>query len=220
MMIKPYFFLFFFIFLTACDKPGPAKEDVFPWQITLLKNGKTRVFGIVVKETNVSEAARLLGSGYKIALFENENKSLSLEAFVQDVTLGGLSAKIILAIESNEAEKKYYRDRARKREPLGNGVIRYVLSTEDEVEVSSKKVDGLSYIPYASLDEAMILSRFGEPARRIVIDANQEHYLYPESGLDLLMNKDGQELLQYVMPAEFDRLMDPLKQAIESEKNN
>lgn len=219
-MFKQYIVVFIFLFLVACDGSTPPKEDVFPWQITVQANGHTRVFGIVIKETSVKEAAQLLGSGYKIALFENENDTLSLEAFVQDVTLGGLSAKVILAIESDEYQKRHYRERAKKREPLGNGVIRYSLSIEDTQEVANRNVDALSYIPYVSLNEEMIFSRFGEPARRLVINKNQEHFLYPETGLDLLMDKEGKELLQYVVPAEFDRLMDPLKRAIDIDKKN
>jgi hypothetical protein len=219
-MLKKYFVMSIFLLLTACDSATPPKEDVFPWQVTVQANGRTRVFGIVIKETSVIQAARLLGSGYKIALFENDNQTLSLEAFVQDVTLAGLSAKIVLAIESDEDQKRHYRDRAKKREPLGNGVIRYSLSAEDAQDAANRKVDAISYIPYVNLDEAMILSRFGEPAKRITVNKNQEHFLYPESGLDLLMDKEGKELLQYVVPAEFDRLMDPLKQVIDKDKKN
>jgi len=213
-MSKKCLVIFCFIMLAACDGKTPPKEDIYPWQITLLADGKTRVFGIVINETSVSEAARSLGSGFKIALFENEDHSLSLEAFIQDVTLGGLSAKVVLAIASDESEKTQFKERAKKREPLGNGVIRYVLSLEDHQLAASKVVNAISYLPYVSLSEEMILSRFGEPAKRIKVSEHKVHFLYPETGLDLLLDKEGKELLQYVEPKEFNRLLLPLERAV------
>lgn len=204
------------LLLPGCDSKAPPKEDIYPWQITLQADGKTRVFGIVINQTRVQDAAHLLGSGFKIALFENKDQSLSLEAFMQDITLGGLSAKIVVAIAANDEEKKQYRKRAKKREPLGNGVIRYILTADDNRQAANKVVNALSYIPYVSLSEDMILSRFGEPARRIVINEHKEHFLYPETGLDLLLDREGKELLQYVEPAEFNRLLAPLEQAVTS----
>ena len=37
-----------------------------------------------------------------------------------------------------------------------------------------------------------------------------EHLLYPELGLDLILNPEGKEILQYVAPRDFRRLQAPL----------
>ena len=53
--------------------------------------------------------------------------------------------------------------------------------------------------------------RFGEPAERIAAK-DGAHWLYPALGLDLLLGDNGQALLQYVPPAEFEqRLQKPLR---------
>ena len=36
------------------------------------------------------------------------------------------------------------------------------------------------------------------------------HLLYPMQGLDVMVDKDGKELLQYVAPQQFAHLRDPL----------
>ena len=37
-----------------------------------------------------------------------------------------------------------------------------------------------------------------------------EHFLYPDKGLDLVLDSKGKEVLQYVAPADFARLRAPL----------
>jgi len=37
------------------------------------------------------------------------------------------------------------------------------------------------------------------------------HWLYPDRGLDIAVNPDGREVFQYVMPARFNELLEPLE---------
>jgi hypothetical protein len=37
-----------------------------------------------------------------------------------------------------------------------------------------------------------------------------EHFLYPAKGLDLILDRKGKEVLQYVAPRDFARLREPL----------
>jgi len=97
-----------------------------------------------------------------------------------------------------------------KRRVLDSGAVRYTLISVDYRAATLKKVTGLNYIPYVNLDEMIVRQRFGPPAERIVVDTNQQHWLYPAKGLDLLLDTRGKELLQYVVPADFDRLRQPL----------
>jgi len=57
----------------------------------------------------------------------------------------------------------------------------------------------------------MIVQRFGQPAERVRTAENIEHLLYPDKGLDVVLDSDAKELLQYVAPREFARLREPLK---------
>jgi hypothetical protein len=41
--------------------------------------------------------------------------------------------------------------------------------------------------------------------------AGVEHWLYPEKGLDLMLNDSGKEVLQYVAPREFATLARPFE---------
>ena len=52
--------------------------------------------------------------------------------------------------------------------------------------------------------------RFGPPAQRIRGNEHLEHWLYPALGLSLALDSQGKEVLQYVAPAQFGQLRDPL----------
>ena len=71
-------------------------------------------------------------------------------------------------------------------------------------------IRAISVIPTVNLDEATIVQRFGEPGERIVVSEKRTHLLYPKLGLDVVVDKDGKELLQYVAPQQFARLREPL----------
>jgi hypothetical protein len=59
-------------------------------------------------------------------------------------------------------------------------------------------------MPSFNLDEAIAQDRFGTPAEIIQVNEQQKHLLYPEKGLDLILNTDSRELLQYLQPQAFD----------------
>jgi hypothetical protein len=200
------------VLLVACDRSGSTLplDNVYPWQIVIQPDGKSRVFGITLNGSRLVDTRDVLGSDFKLALFENKGESLTLEAYFKEVTLGGMSGRFILVLQAEQAELEAMRNRSVKRRVLDSGAVRYTLISVDYRAATLKKVTGLNYIPYVNLDEIIVRQRFGPPAERIVVDTNQQHWLYPAKGLDLLLDTRGKELLQYVVPADFDRLRQPL----------
>lgn len=199
------------VLIQACNgERSQSSEDVYPWQITVQADGKSRVFGITLNQSRLLDATDVLGSNYELGLFETDNHPLSLEAYFREVTLGGISGKFILTLQATQAELVALRNQAVKRKVLESGARRYTVTYADKIRLAEKTITSLAYIPYINLDEVIIKRRFGEPAERIVIDQKRQHLLYPEKGLDLLLDQEGKELLQYVVPAEFGKLRQPL----------
>ncbi len=199
------------LILPACNgERSQPKEDVYPWQVVIQADGKSRVFGITLNQSRLLDATEVLGSNYELGLFETENQPLSLEAYFNEVTLGGISGKFILTLQASQMELTALRDQAVKRKVLESGARRYTVSYADKLRLTERTITSLAYIPYINLDEEIIKQRFGDPAERIVVDQMRQHLLFPELGLDLLLDKKGKELLQYVVPAEFGKLKQPL----------
>lgn len=213
-MIRIFILSTFLLFLSACDRgdaPSTVLEDVYPWQIQVLPDGRSRVFGITLNGSRLVDAVEILGHDFKLALFENKGESLTLEAYYKEVTRGGLSGRMVLVLQAEPAELEAMRERAVKRRVLDSGAVRYTLTAGDYRTAMQKTIYGINYIPWINLDQDIARRRFGEPAERIVVDPTRQHWLYPDRGLDLLLDEEGKELLQYVAPSEFRRLREPLR---------
>ena len=111
------------------------------------------------------------------------------------------------------ADIRAMRERAIKSEFMESTTRKYTLAPADLDVALKAPITALSFIPQANLDADTIVARFGQPAERVRSNGHLEHFLYPAKGLDLALDTEGKELLQYVAPADFERLRQPLLKA-------
>jgi hypothetical protein len=97
---------------------------------------------------------------------------------------------------------------------LESGSRKVKLDPADALTLGQRAVRSIAYLPQASLDEALIAKRFGEPnERRTEAETGIVHWLYPERGMDIARDPKGKVVIQYVSPADFPRLTAPLQAA-------
>ena len=207
---KCYLFLIVFAFVILItsinDKRYSITSDNLPWQITLLENDNTKVFGITLSETTMREAIQTLNAFPEIAVFEHKDGRQNLEAYISSVSLSGLTAKMILEYGvDKETMNRYIKDSV-ERDGTPSGAFKYKLNEQDSIEALNAPVISISYFPYAQFDDEIILQRFGIAAETIELSEKSSVLLYPDIGLSITYNKDEKEVLQYVAPANFDRL--------------
>lgn len=211
-MVKPVLFLLLVNGLSACqDSSEQNRADRFPWQVTVLPDGGSRILGIHLGVTTVREAKQSLGHAPETALFENPDSRLSLELFYKEFNRAGLTARVVLTVGAADAVLQDFRRQSVKKGKLESGVVQYRLDAMALSRMESRPIIAMTYVPYADLKEKTILARFGEPAEKIQTHEQAQHWLYPDKGLDLIINEAGKEILQYVPPKEFARLADPLR---------
>ena len=146
--------------LPACQKSAEQKQqDRYPWQITILADGSSRIFGIQLGVTTVSEAKRLVGKTPRIALFENPDGGLSLELFYKD--RAGLTGRLVLTLSANNTVLQGFKQQAVKKGKLESGVLQYRLDTSALAQIETWPVAAMTYVPYANLEEQIIIGRFG-----------------------------------------------------------
>lgn len=195
------------------QEASPPVTHGMPWQIENPAPGQSRVFGLRLGGANpgsFADARRAFPENAKFALLSPTDRPLALEAYFETVAIGPLSGKLVLSIAATPAELEAMRDRAVKTDHLDTGIRKFVLNEADRERAETMPLAGIVFIPSASLDEAIILQRFGAPAERIRQGETLEHFLYPDKGLDVVLDSKGKEVLQYVAPAEFARLRAPL----------
>ena len=197
---------------------GAPTATGLPWQIDVLPGGASRVMGLTLatgpQASTLADVRRIFGAEVPIAVIAAPGEDGSLEAFVDPAQLGFVSGKLVVTARLDAATLKGLRERALKSDFMESATRRYTLAPADEALAMQAPISSLSFIPQARLDEGTIVARFGAPARRVKSNGHLEHFLYPAQGLDVILDSEGKELLQYVAPAAFDRLSAPLDAGI------
>lgn len=181
-----------------------------PWQIETLPDGGSKVFGLTLGHSTLGEARARFGNDMEVAVISAPGESGTLEAYYANFTAGVFAGKLILTASVEQATVEQWRRRAVKSEYMNSTTRKFILQRDDLLRAYQAPIASIAFIPGTGFDAEIALMRFGPPGVRIRTDEHVEHFLYPEKGLDLLLDARGKEVLQYVAPREFARLRDPL----------
>ena len=196
--------------------PGLGKQDGvdpnanLPWQIELDAQGGSSVFGLRPGVSTVGEVRQKFGSEMDVAIVAEPNEMGTLEGYYSQVALGFVLAKVIVTVDAKNELILEMRDRALKAKHMESMTRKITLNPDDLAAIEKMPVKAFSVIPSVNLDEATVIQRFGPPGERLAVSEKRVHLLYPEKGLDVVVDSDGKELLQYVAPSNFAELREPL----------
>lgn len=200
--------VFIGIFLVPGKPPGEAH---LPWQIEITSEGNSKVFGVEIGRSTLADVADTFQVVPEITLFEQKDGKRVVEVYFDNVDIGGLRARVVLVMALTDEQMAGMYQRGERRANMGGGRHKVTLATADVQSLQQATFSSLSYIPRHNLDEAVVKGRFGEPAERIT-ESNGKvvHWLYPDKGLDIALDPDAKEVLQYVRPAQFEMVRSPL----------
>lgn len=193
--------LLFYPYLEDSDKSVPLTG--LPWQIEILPDGSTQVFGLHLGKSSLLDALGILGEDMDIAIVAANDEAGNLEMYYGHYRAGLLSGKLLLQTSSSEQNIKNWREQAEKAEHMASGQAKkYRLSADDLTLALKEVITGVTFIPAVNLDDEIIVARFGEPFLRIDM-GDAVHYQYPEKGLDIAVFEKAKEIIQYVPPRDF-----------------
>lgn len=174
-----------------------------PWQIEVMPDGSTRVFDLHLGVSRLSDALDILGHDVELAIVAGSDEAGDLEMYYGNYRAGLLSGKLILQTSSSEENIQRWREQAIKSEYMSSGqAVKYLPSPDDLPLVLAETITSITFIPSVNLDAAIIQARFGEPEQRIQREG-VTHWLYPEIGLDIAVFEEAKEVMQYVLPQDF-----------------
>ncbi|MFZ2973692.1 MAG: hypothetical protein WA049_13725 [Ferribacterium limneticum] len=204
--------------------PGLGKQEGvdpnanLPWQIEVDAQGGSSVFGLRPGVSTVGEVRQKFGSEMDVAIIAEPNEMGTLEGYYSQVALGFVLAKVIVTVDAKKELILEMRERALKAKHMESTTRKITLNPDDLAAIEKMPVKAISVIPSVNLDEATVIQRFGQPGERLAVSEKRVHLLYPEKGLDVVVDGDGKELLQYVAPRNFAELREPLNKP-EGEKS-
>jgi hypothetical protein len=198
---------------------GPAElsdaprdvEQKLPWDIQQV-DGTTQVFGLKLGESTMEDGLQNFKASAEVSLFVSEDDHHVVEAFFNDVNIMGLGAKVVLAADLEQDEMRAMYKRGLRIAKLGSGTRKVTLSEDDLLLVRQATIANITYLPKIHLEDDLVQKRFGEPSQRIKEkEGDAVHWLYPSLGLDVTLSEEEKDVLQYLPPAEFSKLLIPLQ---------
>jgi hypothetical protein len=200
--------------------PGKKAEDVhLPWQMSVTPDGNLRVLGVEVGASTLNEAEHAFKEPAEVSLFVKDSGEKAVEAYFNSVDISGLRARIVIVMDVDNATMQGMFERGVRVANMGGGRHKATLSDEDLSRLKQMPIASLTYIPKIDLNAELVQQRFGQPAERIAEpEGKVEHWLYPEKGLDIALDEEGDEVLQYVPPRDFDQISVPLHKTMDEAK--
>lgn len=199
------------IALSIPGREHNTRNDL-PWQITPTATGLVKVFGLTIGESSLQQVETKFEEPAKLSMFERvEDKHRVVEAYFDRILLSGIRAQVVVVIDvSNQLLEDIYQ-RGTRIAKMGDGGRKVTLNAEDIERIYQMPIRSMTYIPKAKLDGALLTKRFGEPQQKIAeTEAAITHWLYPEKGLDILLNDNGKVVFQYLPPKHFSEIVEPL----------
>jgi len=185
-----------------------------PWQITVVDDQTLHVLEIDVGKATLGQAVKILKSEYNLAWFENQDDSISLEAYFIRVSMSGLRAKVLLELDPDGLDKDYLIKNSGKPEIQDSRTIKYPLDDLAQ-ELNNRVIRSLTYIPVSNIESELLLKLFKEPDERLAVNKNTEFWLYPQKGLVISFSKTGKEVFQYIPVGNFARLKQSIQATVE-----
>lgn len=188
------------LFFTLAPRPV-ARTESLPWQIEVIDRTHVSVIGLVLNQTTIFEMRDRFQNLEGLTLFETDKGQLTLEAYFGKVSIGSLLVRLIARLSATQAELQQLKQQAVNRLRAKSGDIKWLLADEVKELLMQKKITGLSLIPvYSGLDQSFFQQRFGEPDFRQQLDASSVRWFYFDTGVSLLIDDEGKELIEYQLP--------------------
>jgi len=192
------------------NKPSDNNTAVtgLPWQIDIRSDGSTQVFGITPGQTTLAETIEQHGDDLKLAIIVAPQESGTLEAYYSHYSAGPITGKLLLVLDVAPQQLASLRQRAFQE----GGMRRYRLHPDDLPVAYQAPVSVINFLPSIDLDDEIAQSRFGTPAEIVQVTRQQRHWLYPDKGLEVILDAAGKDVLQYLPPGEFSQHRTQLQQ--------
>ncbi|MBL8349280.1 MAG: hypothetical protein JNL87_03115 [Burkholderiaceae bacterium] len=182
-----------------------------PWQVRLLPDGHTEVFGVVPGRDTLADTEARFGDQLQVALVARLGETGVLEALVEPFVAGFVAGRLVLAFDADANALARWRDQSGTSQPMDGGLRRFTLNPAGRDEARRARLVGLSFVPGVRLSEPDVRQRFGAPAEMLAQPGGAQVLLYPVIGLSATVAEGQRGVLQYVAPAEFAaRLRAPL----------
>ena len=169
-----------------------------PWNASFDQAGKLHALGITVPDSTLQDVIDLYGKDVEVKIFSLADESeKSLEAYFPTIYIGTIKAALALRLNATpEAIEQAYSN-GKKTNLTSSGAREVELYSHDVTSFLHTKISSVTLVPRKSLDETAISKRFGKHDIKELQTDGLEHWFFYDLGLELILDKEGPEALQY-----------------------
>ena len=176
----------------------PLDQKLLPWNAHYDSAGKLHALGLTVHQSTLSDAMKIYGKDVEVKMFSKTDEShKSLEAYFPVIYIGSIKAALTLKLEASKAELDHAFDNGKKITVTTSGEREVELYNSDITKFFNTPISSLTLIPRNNLTERAIDKRFGKPDRIEVQSDGLPHWFFGKLGLELILDAEGPEALQY-----------------------
>ncbi|MDZ7751637.1 MAG: hypothetical protein U5S82_08240 [Gammaproteobacteria bacterium] len=185
---------------------GGGPEEAPPWEVERLADGGIEALGLRPGESTMGEALARFGRRVEAALFESRDGELTVEAHYGSVRVAAIAGRLFLSLDLEPGTLEALKQASPNHMPQPSGGRRHELDAAFGDVLLDETIRVVSFAPQATVTEETLAARFGEPAERVTAADDSRHLLYPALGTDVLVEPEGNVIIQYVHPRDFDWL--------------
>lgn len=202
--ISPFFIaLFFAIGLTVILMfMPPSSKDLpktaLPWNSQYNANNQLEALGLTINKSTAMDAKPYFGEDIEVKIFSQKDESQkSAEIYFSNVTFSNIRGTVAFGIDvsAEKLDQMYSRSIKTTVTALGNREL--TPQQADAQELMQQPIRLITLIPKTQLTERSIKMRFGEPQRIETQSDGIDHWFYPEKGLEILLDHESSDALQY-----------------------
>lgn len=201
---SPFFIaLFIAVGLTSIlmflpPSPMDLPKTALPWKSQYNAENQLEALGLTINKSTAMDARQFFGDDIEVKIFSQKDETQkSAEIYFGNVTFSNIRGTVALGIEvaAEKLDQIYAQGIKTTVTALGNREV--TPQAADTKYLMRQPIRLITLIPKKQLTERAIKMRFGEPERIETQSDGIDHWFYPAKGLEILLDHDGPEALQY-----------------------
>jgi len=146
-----------FMSLKPAGQNAAKQVQGLPWQIEVLAEGRSRVFGITLGRDTLGQAREQLGPDMELAIIGTDGTDSNLEMYYDRYTAGVFSGKLILSAELPAERLTQMMEHSIKKDYLKTGARKIRLHPDDLPDAWQAPLTAITFIPTVNLDANNLL---------------------------------------------------------------
>lgn len=186
------------IFILIPPQRDEVQEQLLPWNSHFNSHNQLETLGLIINQSTPNDAKAIFGDDVEVKLFSHKDESSkAAEVYFPSIHIGTIRGAIALSLDVDPDMLNEIYSQGIQTTVTQTGNRQVTPNTENINLLLQQPIKQVTLLPKKHLTERAVKMRFGDPQRIEKQSDGLDHWFYPEKGLELIMDPEGPEALQY-----------------------